>query len=63
MQALGKMRKCWEMLPLSLQAAMDSMQIQLVNHCKIGQGSQGQEAILLLHYADYLLLNMLKRNV
>ena len=39
------------------------MQIQLVNHCKIGQGFQGWKAILFFHYAGYLLLNMLKINL
>lgn len=38
------------------------MQIQRVNHCKIGQRFRGQEAILFFHYAGSLLLNMLRRN-
>lgn len=37
------------------------MQIQPVNHCKIGQHFQGQEAILFFHYAGSLLLNLLRK--
>lgn len=38
------------------------MQIQRVNHGKIGQCFQGQEAILFFHYAGSLLLNMMRRS-
>lgn len=38
------------------------MQIQLVNHCKIGQGFQGREAVLFFHYTGASLLNIVKRN-
>lgn len=38
------------------------MQIHRVNHCKIGQRFQGQEAILFFHYAGSSFLNMLRKN-